>query len=368
MLESPRVKASAILAVTTLLLSALSPSLSAQDARARVDRRSSLAPADWALREAEADLGDIELSPAEAAEREKAMCRPDYSIDRVMASFNAGPIPSWAAPETDRVILSVVGYYRCRAYVANDRSVCEPLKAFNLTRDDPLSPAAAPELKPHSRALGCFGRMNELALVRAYVERSPDFVKLCAPSLAAVQEFEKTEFAAADIPRVCSIVAERLDPVRTCAKLKPLYLDPQEAGTCVATLDRLHGVACEGPLTIEKAENCRSYVAFREAYEAKDAKLCRGLPVCEILMGGGMESCRPYAETFRSLFCAAAPVRLARLDSELRAADSALAGFAGSDDPALPSLRARRAALQSRYEKIRDGRNNLGGGSPAAAE
>jgi hypothetical protein len=180
-----------------------------------------------------------------------------------------------------------------------------------------------------------------------------------------VQEFEKTEFAGTDVPRVCAIIAERLNPVRTCAKLKPLYLIPEESGSCLATLDRLHGDSCEGPQTIEKAESCRSYVAFRKAFEAKDVKLCEGLPVCEILMGKGAESCRPYAKAFRSLFCAAPPARLSRLDGELRAADSALAGLAGSDAPALPALRERRAALQSRYERLK---NNLGGGSPAAAE
>ncbi|HEX4046461.1 MAG TPA: hypothetical protein VH309_01430, partial [Elusimicrobiota bacterium] len=283
-------KAPSIPAVTALLFSVLCAPLAAQPREdpPRIDRHSSLAPADWALREAEADLADFELSPREAAERDATMCGADYSIDRAMASFNAGKIPSWAAPEIDRVILSVVGYYRCRAYVARDRAVCEPLKAFTLTRDDPLTAASAPpEIKPHSRALGCFGRMNELSLVRAYISGGPGFKKLCAPSLLAVQEFEKSQFASGDVGRVCSIVAERLDPVRTCEKIKPFYLDPAEAGSCVATLERLHGDACEGPQTIEKAESCRSYVAFRKAFEAKDVKLCEGLPVCEILMGGG---------------------------------------------------------------------------------
>jgi hypothetical protein len=244
--------------------------------------------------------------------------------------------------------------------------VCEPLKAFHLTRDPETPALGAPrEIKPHDRALGCFGRMNELSLVRAYISRAPDFAKLCTPSLLAVQEFEKTQFATADVGRVCAIIAERRDPSRTCAKLKPLYLDSNEAGSCVATLERLQGVDCEGPLTIEKAESCRSYVAFRKAYEAKDAKLCQGLPVCEILMGGGMESCAPYAEAFKGLFCAAPSVRLARVEAELRFADAGLAGFALSDDPALPGMRERRAALQSRYELMK---KNLGGGAPPAAD
>lgn len=360
------VKARPFSGLTALLLAVVCAPLSAQPGVAGVERHSSLAPADWALREADADLTDFELPAADAAKRDAAMCRSDVSIDGVMASFNAGPIPSWAAAETDRVILSVVAYYRCRAYAANDRSVCEPLKAFNLKRDDPAALSAAPvELKPHSRALGCFGRMNELALVRAYVSGGPEFAKTCAPSLEAVQEFEKTEFASADVGRVCAIIAERRDPAQTCARLKPLYLNPAEAGSCVATLDRLHGVSCEGPMTIETAESCRSYVAFRKAYEAKDVKRCEGLPVCEILMGKGAESCRPYAETFKSLFCAAPPVRLARVEAELRAADEALAGFAGSGEPALPALGERRSVLQSRFERMK---KEIGGGAPAAAD
>ncbi len=370
-------KARVLFAATTLFFAVLCAPLSAQNAPpdaqmggARVDRHSLLAPADWSLRAAEADLADFELIPEEAAKRDAAMCRPGDSIDHVMAAFNDGGIPSWAAPETDRVILSVVAYYRCRAYVAKDRAVCEPLKAFKLKRDEP-APAltAAPvELKPHSRALGCFGRMNELSLVRAYISRGPEFSKLCTPSLTAVQEFEESEFAAADVPRVCAILAERRNPAKTCARLKPFYLSPEKAGGCVATLDRLQGESCEGPVTIENAESCRSYVAFRKAYEAKDVKLCQGLPVCEILMGGGAESCQPYADAFRSLFCAAPAVRLARIETELQTADSALAGFAESADqelPELPTLREKRIALQSRYERMK---SNLGGGSPAAAE
>src|SRR4051794_29941690 len=99
-------------------LAALLLAMSSRAADVRVDRHSSLAPADWALRGAEADLADYELSPAEAAKRDEFMCRPGESVDRAMAAFNGGPLPSWAAPETDRVILSVVAYYRCRAYVA----------------------------------------------------------------------------------------------------------------------------------------------------------------------------------------------------------------------------------------------------------
>jgi hypothetical protein len=359
------VKARVFFGLTTILFAAFCapPSRAAEP---RVDRHSSLAPADWALRGAEADAADFELSAPDAAKRDAAMCRSDDSIDRVMAMFNAGPVPSWAAPENDRVVLSVVAYYRCRAYVANDRAVCEPLKAFKLKRDDPLTASGAPvEVKPHNRALGCFGRMNELALVNAYVSGSADFLKLCEPALTAVQEFEKSEFATADIARVCAIVNERRSPDQTCAKLRPLYLDPAEADSCVATLDRLHGDSCEGPQTIEKAESCRSYVAFRRAHEANDVKLCGGLPVCEILMGKGAESCRPYAETFKSLFCAPPAVRLVRLENELHQADEALAGFADSDEPALPSMRERRAVLQSRYERMK---KELGSGTPAAAE
>lgn len=347
-------------------LTALLLALSSRAAEVRVDRHSSLAPADWALRGAEADVADFELSPAAAAERDAVMCRPDESIDKVMAAFNDGPLPSWAAPETDRVILSVVAYYRCRAYVARDRALCEPLKAFHLKRDDPTALSAAPvELKPHSRALGCFGRMNEMSLVRAYIAGGPEFTKLCEPSLSAVQQFEESEFADADVKKVCAILAKRLTPRETCAELKPLYLTPEKAAGCVATLDRLHGDACEGPQTIEKAESCRSYVAYRKAREANDANLCGGLPVCEIMMGKGAESCRPYADTFKSLFCAAPSVRLGRLAAELRQADAALAGLGDSGEPELADLRRRRADLQKKYEKIE---RDIGGGTPAAAE
>lgn len=359
-------KARAFFGLTALFLAVLCAPPTSRAAEAGVDRHSSLAPIDWALRGAEADVADSELSAADAAKRDAAMCRSEDTIDRVMAKFNAGPIPSWAAPETDRVVLSVVAYYRCRAYVANDRAVCEPLKAFNLTRDEPLVSSPAPlDIKPHNRALGCFGRMNELALVRAFISGGPEFAKLCEPSLNAVQEFEKTEFASSDVPRVCAILAERLSPSRTCAKLRPLYVSPVDADSCFATLDRLHGVACEGPQTIEKAESCRSYVAFRRAHEAKDIKLCEGLPVCEILMGKGTESCRPYAETFKSLFCAPPAVRLARLKNELRQIDEALAGFVSVDEPALPAMRERRAVLQSRYERMK---KEIGDGTPAVVE
>ena len=357
----PGMKARVFLGLAALLLAS-----SARAEEARVDRHSSLAPADWALRGAEADLADYELAPAEAAKRDAVMCRPDESVDKVMAAFNEGPMPAWAQPETDRVILSVVAYYRCRAYVANDRALCEPLKAFHLKRDEPAALSAAPvELKPHSRALGCFGRMNELALVRAYAGGGPEFAKLCEPALSAVQKFEESEFADSDVKKVCAILAERLSPAKTCSKLKPLYLTPEKAGGCLATLDRLHGDACEGPQTIEKAESCRSYVAYRKAREANDVKLCGGLPVCEILMGKGPESCAPYADTFKSLFCAAPSVRLGRVEAELKQADEALAGFADSDESALLSLRTKRANLQSRYERMK---KDIGGGTPAAAE
>lgn len=347
-------------------LTALLLAISSRAAEVRVDRHSSLAPADWALRGAEADVADFALSPADAAKRDEVMCRPDESIDKVMAAFNDGPLPSWAEPETDRVILAVVAYYRCRAFVARDRALCEPLKAFHLKRDDPPALSAAPvELKPHSRALGCVGRMNEMALVRAYIAGGPEFEKLCEPSLSAVQKFEESEFADADVKKVCAVLSKRLPPRETCAKLKPLYLTPEKAAGCVATLDRLHGDDCEGPQTIEKAESCRSYVAYRKARAANDVSLCGGLPVCEVLMGKGAESCRPYADTFKSLFCAPPAARLGRLEAELKQADDALAGFADSGEAALPGLRARRADLQTKYEKIK---RDIGGGTPAAAE
>ena len=315
----PGMQARLFLGAAALLLA-----MSSRAEEVRVDRHSSLAPADWALRGAEADLADYELAPSEAAKRDALMCRPGDGVDRAMAAFNGGPLPSWAAPETDRVILSVVAYYRCRAYVANDRSVCAPLQAFKLTRDEPLPPGSVPvELPVHDRSLGCFGRMSELALVRAYVSGSADFAKICEPTLNAEQQFEKKQFATADLGRVCRILGKRLSPPETCARLRPLYLDAAEADSCVPTLDRLHGDDCQGPQTIEKAESCRSYVAYRKARAAGDVKLCGGLPVCEILMGKGAESCAPYAATFKSLFCAAPNERLARLERELGEADAA---------------------------------------------
>lgn len=324
------------------------PAAGSADGRARVGRHSPLAAADAALRSAEADIEEYRLKPEDARRRDAAVCGADFTMDGVMGLFGGGRLPIWAAPENDEIIIDSVGYYQCRAYAAGDRKSCVPLKALAMTYD-PGSWTGDPEGGAHWD-LGCYGHINEMRLVRSYVTRSPDFEKICAPTLTETQEFEDQEFASADIARVCRVIAAGgRDVAAACADISRYYIDKDDVKKCAPMLRRLQGDAgaCVPGESVEVFDRCRSYAAFRRAYDAKDAHLCEDLPVCQILMGEGPGACALYARRFRDLFCVSPQERVARARSELERAVRLTGQAQGADQMELDGVRAREAAART---------------------
>ena len=306
-------------------------------------------PFEKAARAAEGTLAALELDPADAAARDAAVCAPGAGIDSAVPALAVKEMPRWAAVEHDALVRVALGYYQCRAYALHDRKVCAPMKAFALSYD-PGSWVGDPDGGAHWD-LACFGRMNELGLVRSYITRNPGFEALCAPSLAATQEFEEQEFAGADLPKVCRLIAEQgRRPEKACAALKRLYLHDDEADKCVPMLRRLQGDAgaCASG-SEEAAERCRAFAAFRRAYEGKGGpKACGDEPLCRALMGEGPEACAPYAARFKDLFCAPRAALLARAAAQLRDAADTLPEKDAAASDRLKALQARLARLRER--------------------
>lgn len=233
-------------------------------------------------------------------------CRPEsFDLAAFMKELDAGRLPERAP--VDDVIAAVMGLHTCRAFVRSKPEICglDETKDKDAYGEDSIPPGMAPDevAKLRWRVI-CRAHLNELRFMRAWRTKADDFVPLCAAALEETARYEEREFRDEDLPKVCGILERRrVDPLKTCAELAPLYLTEKAKGRCARTVGRLHGrvESCELYNAPRTRERCLEYAAYRRAHAAKDVKLCGPAPLCRALMGQGEASCRPYLDRLARL-------------------------------------------------------------------
>lgn len=310
------------------------------------------AAVDRELNRAEGELTELRMTGSAAAARDAAVCRGGFSVQRVVRAVDGRALPAWVQPVSYDFIRDSLEYYQCRAFALDDPSECEPLTQLNL----PFKTGTGTD-DPDHWSMACLGHYNEMKLVRSYAARSPDFSKICPPTLMLTEKSEEPEFRQNDIAQVCRIISDRERSVASvCAALEPLFTKPKLARRCVPTLRRLQGDpgACDHYKIPEVDHRCRDYALFRRAHEAGRLSVCGARPVCRILMGAGAKECAAYAGQIEDLLCAAPAARWARAEAaltkaRLQLASSSSAAGAGERRARLGALAEKLAGLAREF-------------------
>jgi hypothetical protein len=309
-----------------------------------------LARGEAALDELEARRAAVAASPAATPAEE---CARAFSLEALLADVDRSKgLPGGLAAAGDEIKMKALQYYTCAAYADDDRSVCRPHPAFDVTFEHGAHQGDSDVWRWH---YVCYAHFNEMTIVRALITRAPDFQKVCPANLAATATWEEPEFKDADLPQVCRILDEDSQtPEKACARLGPLYLESKMARKCPRELRRLAGdpAVCAEFSTPIVRDFCAGYTAFHKASSSGKPEDCAGSPVCRVLLERKREACAPLEAAVRDAVCSRAPAaggwaatRDALLWKARQAAQEA-AKAGAKDTRRLASLKTRAAALE----------------------
>jgi hypothetical protein len=318
---------------------------------------SDLAQARGLADSAEAEIARLEKTgkPAPSPDARRR-CEDGLTVPGVVRYLDEHPVPAELAQWLNEIKHTASAYYTCAAFARRQPEMCAPHKEFD-------------EIYPPKTFQGdsivwrwgtiCRAHYNEMTLVHALMTKDARFTALCPPTLAQTAEWEDKEFKDEDLPKVCGIVKDYSSrPAAACARLKPLFLEADQARKCEAVMGRLNGEAsaCEAFHTPLVRKRCLEYAAFKTARAAKDPDRCGEAPLCRVFMGAGDEPCAAYADSLRGPVCGAYPAAgepaldfaARRLEAQAWLDKAMALKAAGADEAAWKALAERVAALRAR--------------------
>ncbi|HEX4046845.1 MAG TPA: hypothetical protein VH309_03380 [Elusimicrobiota bacterium] len=309
---------------------------------------------------AEAALDSLEAGAGGNSEAVRE-CQARFTMKGLMSHLAD---PAWrepAMPMQNMLEMDALDYYQCVAYFGKGPAACSPMKVFNEW-------IRAGDGTGHLHGIdACSDHYYDLMLhARSFIMHKVRVLDACHEYLKHARL--KKPMSPQDADEYCSLVDRYQDqPELMCSKTVELRRkrgDNMKFEKCVPFQRGVEGdeKACaELPADSHIKERCYAYAAFRNAYQARDARLCKGQFLCETLMSPDASICAVGAGHLRDMVCS--PYMLVvRRQSEIKALlDKASSELANEGARASSSTRSRIERARRRYDLLVAARDRQGG-------
>jgi cytochrome c peroxidase len=293
-------------------------------------------PAD-ALARAEARAAEADAAlRAAVAGTEARSCRQTFTIDKAVAAYNAGKVPSGVVGDSDhgQGELEDILFERIyRVALTGDMKLCDPLK---------MPVVYAGISQPGS--FWCRDLYLDAAAALMLVKRSPAFDGVC--QAWAVTSYPK--LPAAEAAQACAVIRANIsDPEKLCSALVPRWLDPAAKPGCVSEYRRY--TQFDDPQVCDYVKGatdslhlrCDDYARLARAEHAHDPSLCGDSEICRLLTGTGKELPAKYEERARTAWCEALSKDAVESDLAVEGRAARLLQGAEDDLAQVEAVRAR---------------------------